>query len=92
MEPIAALDHDVEAAVVEPFEHLDDCRRRAHLANAGIVGEDQAELALVVEALADELAVARLEDVQGDALSRQKNDSEREQPDLGHGDRVRSGT
>ena len=42
-----------------------------------IVGEDETEVALVLDALADQLLVAGLEHVQGDPLCRQEDGSER---------------
>ena len=80
----AAFDDDVEPAVVEALEHLGDARERADLAHALLVGIDQPELAVVLEALADQLPVPRLEDVERHALGRQQDDAEREEADLLH--------
>ncbi len=46
--------------------------------------EHEPELAAFPEAFADQLLVARLEDVQRDPLGRQQHELEREQADLGH--------
>ena len=83
-EPLPALDDDVEPAVVEAVEHLGDGGERADLAQAVVVGVDQPELALLVEALADQLLVAVLEDVQRDLLGREQHDPEREEAELAH--------
>ena len=45
---------------------------RSHLAHAVVVLEEDAELAVLVQALADELSVARLEDVQRRLLAREQ--------------------
>ena len=83
-EALPPLDDDVQAAVVEALEHLGDRRPGADVAQPVVVGEDEPELALLVEALADQLAVARLEDVQRHQLGREQDDPEREEPDLAH--------
>ena len=83
-EPLAALDDDVEPAVVEAVEHLGDGRERADLAQAVVVGEDEPELTLLGEAFADQLLVAVLEDVQRDLLGREQHDPEREEAELAH--------
>ena len=81
-EALAALDDDVQPSVVEPVEYLGDRRPRADLAQPVLVGVDQSELALVREALADQLLVAVLEDVERDLLGRQEHDPEREESEL----------
>src|SRR5207253_2266353 len=80
-----AANDDVQPAVVEPFQHLVHARTCPEVAYAVLICEDEAELALLVEALADQLAVARLEDVQRHALRRQEDDPEREEAELLHG-------
>ncbi len=66
---------DVDAAVLHPLEHpldRDGAADRLEL----VVGEpDDAELAVVLEALGDHRAVARLEDVQRHVLARQRDES-----------------
>ena len=57
---------------------------RADLAEPVVVLEDQPELALVGQALADQLLVAILEDVQRDALVREQHELEREKADFRH--------
>ena len=81
-----AADEDVHAPVLHPLEDLGDLARAADLLEL-VVGEpEDAELARVlIQAVLDHLAVAVLEDVQGDALAGQRDDPEREQreaPDL----------
>ena len=62
----------------------DDARERPDLAHAFLVGVDQPELAVRLEALLDQLAVARLEDVERHALGGKQHDPEREEADLLH--------
>src|SRR6188472_1032855 len=81
-EPVAALDDDVQPAVLEALDDLDDARESPRPAEAVVVREDEAERLLALEALGDELAVPRLEDVERHLLRRQQDDPEREQPDL----------
>src|SRR4029079_8037725 len=81
-EPVAPLDDDVQPAVLEALDDLGDARQRSRPAQAVVVRVDEAERLPVLEALGDELAVARLEDVERDLLRRQEDDPEREQPDL----------
>src|SRR5262249_5601356 len=88
-EPLAALDHDVESTVREPLQHLGDTRARPDLFDTLLVLEDEPELALELEALADQLPVARLEDVERYALRRDEHDPEREEADLLHERSVR---
>ena len=80
----AAFDNDVEPAVVEALEHVGHARERSDLAHALLVGVDEPELDLFLEALADQLAVARLEDVERHALGREQDDAERKEADLVH--------
>ncbi len=91
-EPRSALDDDVEPAVVHPLDDLDHGRGRADLADTVVVGVDETELAVEFEAFADQLAVARLEDVERDLLGREQHDAEREQADLVHGRSVDRGS
>src|ERR687898_1210298 len=83
-EPVTPLGNDVEAAVVETIEHLGHRRARPDLAQTGLAGEDEAELALLREALADQLLIAVLEDVQRNLLRRQQDDPQREEAELAH--------
>ena len=83
-EALAALDDDVHPAVVELVQHLVHARSRAELTHPVLVREDEPELALLGDALADQLPVARLEDVERNALGRQEDDAEREEAEL-HG-------
>ena len=83
-EALPALDRDVETAVVEAVEHVHDGRTCADVPHAVVVGEDETELAVVREALADQLLVAELEDVERDPLGGHEHDPEREQPELVH--------
>ena len=62
----------------------DDARARPDLAHAVLVRVHQPELLVGLEALADQLAVARLEDVQRHPLGRKQDDAEREEADLRH--------
>ncbi len=82
VEALLPLDDDVEPAVVEALEHVGDERARSELAHAMLVGEHETELALIVDALVDQLAVARLEDVQRNALRREQHNAEREEAEL----------
>ena len=60
-------------------------QRVADLAHPLVVLEHEAEVVAEVQALADQLAVARLEDVQGSLLARNEHEVEREEADLVHG-------
>jgi hypothetical protein len=84
-EGVAPLDDDVEPTVGEALEHLDDACAGSDLPHAVLVGEDEAEFDVLVEALADELLVAGLEDVQGRLLAWEEDGVEGEQPELVHG-------
>src|SRR6185436_1829568 len=81
-EPLAPLDDDVQPAILEALDDLDDARQRSRPAQAVVVRVDETERLPALEALGDELAVARLEDVERDLLRGQQDDPEREQPDL----------
>jgi len=83
-EPLAADHDDVQAPVVEALEDRRDGGARPGLADAGLVRVDEPELEVLLDALADQLAVTRLENVQGNLLRRQEHDPEREEPDLRH--------
>ena len=83
-EPLATLDDDVEPAVVEALDDLGDRRERPDLAQAVVVGVDDAERHALLEALADQLAVARLEDVERHLLGGEQHEPERKQADLVH--------
>ena len=84
-EPLTPLDDDVQPAVVERLE-VDHVSERADVPNAVLlVGEHQTERLVALEALADQLAIAKLEDVQRDLLRREQRNPEREEPDLRHG-------
>ena len=72
-EAIAALDEDVHPPVVEHVRDLPDLGERADVATAGIVLQQEAERLGVGDALADQLLVARLEDVQWHALGRREH-------------------
>ncbi len=88
-EPLTPLDEDVHAAVFEARENLGDACSCPHVADSVVVGVHEPELALVLDALADQLLVALLEDVQREPLGRQKDETEREQSELVHPARVR---
>ena len=79
-----ALDEDVHPPVVEDVRDLFHLRERADVAATGVVLEHEAEGLSVGDALADQLLVARLEDVQRHALRRGEHEREREQADLRH--------
>ncbi len=83
-EAVAALDDYVQAPVGETVENLGDRRARSDLAQAAIVRQNEPELAVARQALADQLLVARLEDVQRHALRRKEHELEREEADLRH--------
>ena len=81
-EPSTPSTANVQPAVVEALEHLGHARARADLAHAVLVRVHEPELALQLEALADQLLVPVLEDVERHELGRQQNDAEREEADL----------
>ena len=81
VEPVA--DEPGEPPAEEVQRAVEQLRRVAELAGAD-VGEHQAELLVVLEALADQLAVTRFEDVERHALAREQDDSQGEEPDLVH--------
>ena len=83
-EPGAALDEDVQAPVLELLHDLSDGGQRPDLTEAVVVGVDDAERAPVHEALPDQLAVARLEDVQRHLLGGQQHEPEGKEADLRH--------
>ena len=83
-EPLASFDDDVEPAVGEALDDLGDRRERPDLAQPVVVGVDDAERHALLEALADQLAVARLEDVQRHLLGGEQHEAERKQADLFH--------
>ncbi len=87
-EPIPAFHDDVQPTVVEALQHFGHRRKRSHLAQAVVVGVHEPELALLLQALADQLLVPVLEDVERDLLGRKQDDSEREEPDFGHARRL----
>ena len=73
-EPPAPFHEDVQPAVLEPFEHVGDRRERADLTQPPLVREHEPELAVVGEALGDQLLVPVLEDMQRHALRRQEDE------------------
>ena len=81
----AALGQDVHAAVVESVHELEDTRARSDLPEPVGVFEHDAELRGARKALADQLSVAVLEDVERHALGGEEDELEREQSDFGHG-------
>jgi hypothetical protein len=83
-EAVVGLDDDVETAVGKAVDHLDHRTAHADVAHALVVLEHEPELVPVIEALADQLAVARLEDVQRCLLARHEHEVEGEKPDLVH--------
>src|SRR5205823_283617 len=84
-EALTALDDDVHPAVLEHLEHVDDRRPGANFVHRSVArGEDEPELAARLEALADQLLVARLEDVQGQPLRRHEHERERKEAELLH--------
>ena len=86
-ETLAPLDHDVESAVVVALKHLDDRSPGPDRPHAGVVGEHEPKLAVTLEAFADQLAVARLEDVERTLLARDEHEVERKEADF-HRDSV----
>src|SRR5918999_3285971 len=75
----AALHEHVHPPVLEALQHLGDARRAADLLQA-VVGEpDDAELALLLDALADHELVALLEDVERHELVGDEHEPEREE-------------
>ena len=83
-EALPALDDDVQAPVRESLHNLDHPCPRAHLAHPVVVREHEPELLVSVQAFADQLPVARLEDVQGRLLAREEHEVQREETDLAH--------
>ena len=87
-EALPAFDEDVQAAILEPREHVGHPRPRPDVTQPVVIGVDEPELAVRFEALADELLVALLEDVEGELLGRQKDDAEWKETELVHSDRL----
>ena len=87
-EAVDALDNDVQPPVVEVLQHLHDGGARPDLPQTVLVGEDEAELVARLQALADQLAIPGLEDVERALLSRKEHQFEREETDLVHAQRV----
>ena len=83
-EALASLDDDVEPSVVVALHHLDHARAASRSPARRRRRRRRAEWLLLVEALADQLAVARLEDVQRHLLAGQQHEREREEADLVH--------
>jgi gamma-glutamyltranspeptidase/glutathione hydrolase len=84
-EPFASLDDDVQAAVLEPVDDRGHVRARADLVHGAVARrEHEPELAVGLDALADQLAVARLEDVQRDPLRRHEHERQGEESELRH--------
>ena len=79
-----ALDDHVHAPVVENLQHLDDRGAGADLASARFVLEHEPELAAAAQALADQLLVAGLEDVERHPLRGHEHELERKETDLRH--------
>src|SRR5205823_8061558 len=75
-EPLTSFDDDVQPSVGKPIDHLDHCGTSSDLAQALVVSEQQSELASLGQALSDELAVTRLEDVQRRSLPRKQHHSQ----------------
>ncbi len=84
LEALPCLDDDVQAPVGEVVEHLDDVAARADVPHAFVVLEQEPEVAAEIEALPDQLAVARLEDVQRRLLAGNEHEVEGEEADLVH--------
>ena len=73
--PLAPLDDDVQATILELFEDAADPGACPDLVDGAVAGrEREAELLPRLHALADQLAVARLEDVQRDPLRGDEHD------------------
>ena len=80
----------VQASVREHLQHLDDGGARADVVDvAALLDEHDPELLAALEALADELSIARLEDVQRHPLGRHQHELEREEADSGHAESLR---
>ena len=79
-EAIAALDEDVHPPVVEDVRDLLHLGERADVAAAGVVLEHEAERLGVGDALADQLLVPRLEDVERHALRRREHQASGNRP------------
>src|SRR6266404_6314893 len=75
----AADREDVHAAVVVTFNDFQNFGGAAGAGNSVREGEKHAEFGLVVEAIADHFAVARLENVQRKVSAGKKNDVQRKQ-------------
>src|SRR5687767_3517116 len=82
LDALARLDDDVQPPVRELVDHLDHGAACPHVAHALLVLEDEAEVAARVEALADQLPVARLEDVQGRLLAGGEHEAQGGEADL----------
>ena len=88
-EALATLHDDVQAAVGKAFHDLDHGGAGTDRLDAVVVGIDEAELPILLQAFADQLEVARLEDVQRNTLRRKQHHPERKEPDLLHTASVR---
>ena len=79
-EALAALDDDVHAAVVQLVEDLRHPRPRADLVHGTVARrEHESELDALLEALADQLAVAVFEDVERNPLRRDEDERQRKE-------------
>ena len=87
---LASFDDDVHPSVVEHLQHLEHRRPRPDLMDRTVAGgEHEAEVGLVLDALLDQLAVARLEDVQRNPLRGNEHDRQREEAKLRHASSLR---
>ncbi len=88
-EPLSPFNHDVQSAVLEPLD-VDDVGERPNIADAvRLISEDEAKRKVLLKTLANQLAVAELEDVQGNLLGRKQHDPKRKEPDGRHTESVR---
>ncbi len=85
-EGLLAGDDDVEAPVVEPFEHFGDPGGAADPPGAAVVvAQDDAKRLLGLQAVTDHALVALLEDVERHQLSGQEDDRKLEQRQFAQG-------
>src|SRR5262249_21680477 len=65
LKALPALDHDIEPAIVIALDHVDDRGGAADFGQRALAGAYQAERLLFRETLIDQLAIARLKDMEG---------------------------
>jgi histidinol-phosphate aminotransferase len=83
LDGVAPLDGDVHAPIRESSRQLREPGGTADARDTAVGGEHDDERAVLQHAVGDELAVAGLEDVEGEALTREDHQSQWEEPEVG---------